>query len=53
MILRKWLNSSIWPKNGTLIGSTDPDQCGPESCCKEVHHILKSSSIEASLSDAF
>ena len=27
----KWLNSSIWPIDGTLIGTTTPDQNGPGS----------------------
>ena len=27
----KWLNSSIWPIDGILTGTTTPDQSEPES----------------------
>ena len=31
MILSKWLNSSIWPLDGTLTGAINPGQSGPGS----------------------
>ena len=30
-MLSQWLNSSIWPTDSTLTGTTDPGQSGPES----------------------
>ena len=49
----KWLNSSIWPINGTLTGVTTPCQRGPGSNSnEEVLHIFQSSSTEFSPSDS-
>ena len=54
MISSEWLNSSIWSIDGTLTGTTVPDQSGPRSNSNEgVLHILKSFRIEASQSDVF
>ena len=45
-------NSSIWPIDRTLSGTTTPDQIGPGSDCnKGVLHIPQSSSIGASISN--
>ena len=52
IILRKWLNSSIWPIDGTLIGMTNPSQSRPGSNGNDgVLHIPQSSSTGASSSD--
>ena len=48
----KWLNSSIWPKGGSVIGTTRPSQRGPGSNVnEEVVYILQSSKTGASPSD--
>ena len=31
IVFSKWLNLYIWPIDGTLIGSTTPNQSGPKS----------------------
>ena len=49
IMLSKWLNSSIWPIDGTLTGITNPDQSGPESNGNEaVIHILQTPSASPS-----
>ena len=49
---RKWLNSSIWPWDETLAGTSTPDQNGPGSNGNEtVLHVPLSSRTGASLSD--
>ena len=49
----KWLNSSIWPIDGILTGTTTPGQSGPESNGnKEVFHIFQISQTGASPSNA-
>ena len=49
----KWLNSSIWPLDGTLTSSTTPGESGPESNGnKGVLYIPQSSRIGASPLDA-
>ena len=45
----KWLNSSIWPVDGTLTGITAPSQSG--SGYEGVLYILKSFRTETSLLD--
>ena len=49
---RKWLNSSIWDIDVTLIDTTTPGQSGSESDGhKRVLHFSQSSKPETSLSD--
>ena len=50
----KWFNSSFWPTDGTLSGTSTPDESGPGGNGNEqVLHIPQSSRAWASLSDAF
>ena len=45
--LAKWLNSSMWPINGTLTGTTTPGQSEPESNGNEgVLHIPQTLEME-------
>ena len=47
------MNSSIWPIDGTVVGTTHLSQSGPESNGNEgVFHISQSSRTEVSLSDS-
>ena len=49
---RKWLTISIWPINGNLTGTTNPDQSGPGSNGNEgLLHIPQSSKAGAMPSD--
>ena len=49
----KWLNSCIWPIDGTLTSTTTPGLCGPGSNAnKGVLHIPQSSRTAALPSDA-
>ena len=49
----KWLNSSIWPIDGTLTVTTTSGKSGPESTGnKELFHIFKTSWTWVSPSDA-
>ena len=51
--LSKWLNSSVWFIDGTLIGIITPGQSGPESNAnEEILHILQNSRTRASPSDS-
>ena len=51
--MQNWrLNSSIWPVDGNITGSTTPDQIGAESKSNEgVLHIPQSSKTSVSGSD--
>ena len=52
IIFSKWLDSSIWPIDGTLTVTTNQDQSGPGSNSnKEVLPIPQSSRTEVSPSD--
>ena len=49
----KWLNSSIWPIDGTVTGTTTLGQSGPGSNSNEgVFHIPQSSKMGTSPLDA-
>ena len=51
-ILSEWLNSSIWPQDGTLTGTTTSGQSGARSNSNEgVLHIPQSTRTGTSLWD--
>ena len=46
-MFRKWLDIFIWPRDGTLKGTTTPEQSGTESNGnEEVVHIPQNSRLE-------
>ena len=52
IVFSKWLNSCIWPQDGTLTCTTILGQSGPWSNGnEEALHIPQSSKTRASLSD--
>ena len=52
--LNKWLNHSIWPRDGTLTGTNNSGQSEPEKNDNErVLQIAQSFMTWASSSDAF
>ena len=47
IILNKWLNGSIWPIDGTLTGTTTPNQSETESSHNEgINYIPQTAKLE-------